>query len=83
MELPPPQGEDPLVDWPLLLLWLKVNALEAAAERVWHLCVGELHIQPVGHPDRSDGRALVWFSRGLAFDSWSGYVIFYINILPY
>ena len=32
--------------------------------------------QPVDHPDSSDGRALVWFSRGPGFDSKFGSIIF-------
>ena len=39
---------------------------------MWKNCV----IQPVAHPDSSDGRALVRFTRGPGFDSQSGPVIF-------
>ena len=69
-------GIDPLVDRPSLLLWLAESAPETGGERLWRQYVGELRIQPVGHPDSSDGRALVRFSRGPGFDSWSGYAIF-------
>ena len=64
-----PSGEQALVA-PMVG---SVSRKQQAKEYALSIYVGELHAQPVGHPD---SRALVRFTRGPGFDSRSGRVIF-------
>ena len=74
---------DPFVGMPSLLLWLAASAPEAVGEREWHsdIC-GRIALfsQPVGRPDSSDGRALVWFAEDLGLILGLGLKFFHIYL---